>query len=56
MKGGGGGLTVGVVVEWGGEGSSNTTGEEDRVTETGEHDSCSNCGFPCIHFYHLHPF
>ena len=55
MKGGGGvdgrgGSRVG------GEGSSNTTGEEDRVTETGEHDSCSNCGFPCIHFYHLHPF
>ena len=55
MKGGGGvdgrGGSRG-----GGEGSSNTTGEEDRVTETGEHDSCSNCGFPCIHFYHLHPF
>ena len=33
----------------GGEGSSNTIGK-DCVTETGEHDSCSNCGFSCIHF------
>ena len=39
----------------GGEGSSNTIGK-DCVTETGEHDSCSNCGFSCIHFYYLHPF
>lgn len=27
---------------------------KDCVTETGEHDSCSNCGFSCIHFYYLH--